>query len=163
MSNIRLLLTMLFTLAPIFAIEAFAQSASPDSLTKSWTGEPGMWSLLKVLLLLALVLGLIWISLSALRKVTGKGGGRVKGVEIVGGLPLGQRRSLVFVKIGGKIHIIGATEQHLSSIGLVEDPAEVAELISGGMAGNIPQFKDFLGRLTRPGRANNPRGGGSEG
>ncbi len=146
----------------ILATSTFAQLASPDSLAKSWSGEPGLWPLMKVLLLLVLVLGLVWISLSALRKVTGKGGGSLKGVEIIGGLPLGPRRSLIFVKIAGKVHIIGATDHHLTSIGQIDDPAEVSELVSNGPSDNMTQFKDILGKFTRQNVTKSRRGDGND-
>ncbi len=146
----------------IFATDALAQFASPDSLSKSWSGEPGLWPLVKLLLLLALVLGLVWVSLTALKKVAGKGAGSLKGVEILGGLPLGPRRSLVFVKIAGKVHIIGATDQNLSLIGLIEDPVEVADMSQGGASGTMPQFKDILSKFTKSGSSSVPRGGSSD-
>jgi len=141
---------------------AFAQVTAPDSLASSWSAGPSLWSLTKLLLILGLVLGLVYVSLNALKKVTGRGGTSLKGVEVVGGVPLGPRRSLLLVKIAGKIHIIGATDHHLSAIGVIDDPTEIAEILSSSSGTNLPQFKDILSKLT--GQApRSPRGGANEG
>jgi len=145
-----------------FVASAHAQYSSPDSLATVWLAEPGLWPLLKLLLLLALVLGLVWVSLTALKKVSGKGAGALKGVEVIGGLPLGPRRSLVFVKIGNKVFIIGATDQNLTSIGILDDPTEVAEIASSNSGTNLPQFKDFLGRFTKQAYPDVKAGGANE-
>lgn len=145
-----------------FADFAYAQYSSPDSLASAWSAEPGLWPLIKLLLLLALVLGLVWVSLTALKKVSGKGAGTLKGVEVIGGLPLGPRRSLVFVKIGGKVFIVGATDQNLTSIGILDDPAEVAEITSSNSGSNVPQFKDFLGRFSKQANPGITAGGANE-
>jgi flagellar protein FliO/FliZ len=120
---------------------------SPDSLAANWSTGPSWWQFIKVLFFLGLILALIWIVLNGLRKVGGRGGGNLQGVEIVGGLPLGPRRSLVFVKVGSAVYIIGATDHHLSSIGEITDPEVVKELTSGERK-IVPVFGDLLRRAT---------------
>lgn len=141
----------------IFAILPAQAQVSADSLANAWSSGPSWGQFLKVIFVLAIVLALVWLTLNGLRRVTRKGGGGLQGVEVVGGLPLGPRRSLLFVKIGSSLHIIGATDHHLSNLGVVSDPAEVALLTEA--AGNPnPPFSDLLRKLT----GTHPGAGGSK-
>lgn len=129
----------------------YAQTAPPDSLLKGWSSGPSWFQFLKVLFFLALVLGLIWFSLAALKRVSRKAGSGIRGVEVVGGLSLGPRRNLLFVKIGSSLHVIGATDHHLSSIAIISDPEEIAMLESGGINANQPSFGALLRKFTGQG------------
>lgn len=117
--------------------------SSADSLAAGWSAGPSAWQMLKVLLVLALVLGLIWVVLSGLRKISGKGMGGLRGVEIVGGLPLGPRRQLLFVKVGSTVRIIGATDHHLSDLGTVSDPADV-QAMTASVSNQPLAFGDLI-------------------
>jgi len=119
-----------------------------DSLAQSWSEGPSWFQFFKVIFFLAIVLGLIWVSLAALKKATRKAGGGLQGVEVVGGLPLGPRRNLIFVKIGKSLHVIGATDHHLTSIAVISDPAEIAALESSGLGVNQPSFSAILRKFT---------------
>lgn len=154
MKKVSTLFSLAFIALAFLHRESLAQFNRPDSLMQNWSAEPGLWSILKVMFLLGLVLALIWISLNALKKVSRKGGGSLRGVEVVGGVPLGTRKSLIFVKISGKIHIIGATDQQLCAIGVIDDPAEVAVILADVSGKNIVPFRDIFSRLT--GRSDTP-------
>jgi len=150
-------LTACLSLAAILAaVPSIAQTALPDSLAQTWSTGPSWWQFVKVMFFLVLILGLIWVALNGLKKVSRKGGGSLRGVEIVGGLALGPRRSLVFVKIGCAVHVIGATDHHLSSIAQITSPEDVAAIISNSSESPSPTFGSLLRRMTNP-----PADGGS--
>ncbi|NIJ22181.1 flagellar protein FliO/FliZ [Sphingomonas naasensis] len=71
-------------------------------------------SLLGMIIALAVVLGLAWISLRALRRWQDRGlGGRENGAErqlrFVRALPVGQRERLVLIEAEGELMLIGVS------------------------------------------------------
>jgi flagellar biosynthetic protein FliO len=77
-------------------------------------------------IVLALVLGAAWAVkryLPARRLVMGSGV-----LEVVARLPLSPKQSLVLVKMGQRMVLVGVTPERVNSVCLVDDPEQVAEL-----------------------------------
>jgi flagellar biogenesis protein FliO len=148
----------------VFASVIFASGsllalpASPDTTMQAWSSGPGWWDFVKVIMILVMIIGLIWVSLAGLKKLSAQRGGGIAGAEVIGALALGPKRSLIFVRIAGTVHIIGATDQNLNSIGTIDDPGVIDALSNRGV-GQQPNFGDLLKRVT--GRTK--PGGGAEG
>ncbi|MCF7810699.1 FliO/MopB family protein [bacterium] len=124
-------------------------STSPDStLALGWT-EPSWGQFIKLILLLAFVIALIWISMSLLRRMMGlKGGSGVKGVELSGGVPLGARKSIQFIKAGKSLYLIGVTDHHIDLISVINDPDEISSILQSRNSGSNEPFSRLLKRIT---------------
>jgi len=122
---------------------------SPDStLSLGWT-EPSWGQFIKLILLLGVVIALIWISLSLLRRMMGlKGGGGVKGVELSGGIPLGARKSIQFIKAGKSLYLVGVTDHHVGLISVIDDPDEISSIVQSRNAGSSEPFSRLLRRIS---------------
>jgi flagellar biosynthetic protein FliO len=89
----------------------------------------GFWRIsdfVPLFLVLALVLAAAWAVkryLPARRLVTGSGV-----LEIVARLPLSPKQSLVLVKMGQRMVLVGLTPERVNTVCLVDDPEQVAEL-----------------------------------
>ena len=122
---------------------------SADSLRSfTWT-EPAWGHFLKILLLLVLVIGLIWVSLALLRRVMGLRTGGVRGVVMAGGIPLGQRRSIQFVKIGKMLYLLGVTEHHVSLISSIDDPEEIDKIVRSNPSSTVEPFASMFRKVSR--------------
>jgi flagellar biosynthetic protein FliO len=90
----------------------------------------GFWQVsdfLPLAIVLALVLGAAWAVkryLPARRLVTGSGV-----LEVVARLPLSPKQSLVLVKMGRQMVLVGVTPERVNTVCLVDDPEQVAELV----------------------------------
>ncbi len=136
-------------LAPAWALAQ--ESAQPLA------GEDFGAALTKMLLALALVLGLVvglyWLARRFLpSQVAGPSGG----MRVVGRLPLGPRKGLVLVEVAGRVLILGVSEQSLNLLTTLSDPQEVAGLTAG---------RGAFGRALKKARAANQAAGpdGGEG
>jgi len=110
-------------------------TAGQDARVVSRQGAArGLWRMsdfLPLAVVLLLVLGAAWLVkryLPARRLVTGSGV-----LEIVARLPLAPRQSLVLVKMGRRMILVGVSPERVNTVCLVDDPDQVAELI-GRMA-----------------------------
>jgi len=121
-------------------------AAPADSLGfRNWQG-PSWGGYVKMLLALAVVLVLVWVVLSLLRRTMGLRGAGIAGVQLLGGISLGQRRSLQFIKVGKALLLIGATDHHLGLIARIDDPQEM-EAILARPAGAPQSFGNLLQKL----------------
>ncbi|MFH0765914.1 MAG: flagellar biosynthetic protein FliO [Calditrichota bacterium] len=111
------------------------------------------WQLVKVILALALVLGLVIVTIFALKRLQAKSPAKGGGIEPLGGLALGPRRSLQLIKAGNRVFLIGVTDHHLSRIAEFSDINEVASFSTENKTTPLPVFGDILRRITgkRPG------------
>lgn len=107
---------------------AFAASADSTGLGK-WA-EPSWSPILKMLLVLGVVIILIWVTLSLLKRSMGMGRSAVGGIQLLGGVSLGQRKSLQLVKLGSSIYMLGATDHHIGLIAEIKDPDEISRMLS---------------------------------
>ena len=129
---------------------------APDSTLVEWSVGPTWWQFVKVALILVVVLVLIWFSLMFLRRTIGVKPGGLAGVELLGGLPLGPRKSLQLIRVGKAIYIVGATEHHIGLIAEIDDPEEIEAFASYRSGTSKGSFSDLLKKFTRgssvPGR-----------
>lgn len=88
----------------------------------------GFWTMLpSLLLVLALLAGCVW----AARKYL-PGAGRLGGnpaMKVIGRTQVSPRQSLLLVKIGRRLLVVGATADRLTRIDNITDPTEVSEII----------------------------------
>ncbi len=150
MSGTRLLaaaaLSWLWTIAG--ARFGYCAAAVDTSGTVQFTG-PSWGQFLKVALILVVVILLVWVSLSLLRRTMGFRGGRLSGVELLGGVALGPRRSIQFIKVGGSLYLIGATDHHLGLIATIDDPQTVQRIIEEQTSASREPFAALIRRLSR--------------
>ncbi|MDI3269589.1 MAG: flagellar biosynthetic protein FliO [Bacillota bacterium] len=85
------------------------------------------WTVLRVILALAVVLGILW-SLRLFLQRWGAGMGSTGSLRVLGGLSLGSGRSLTLVQVGRKVLVLGVADKGLQLLLVVEDPLEVEEL-----------------------------------
>lgn len=141
--------------AAALVIASSAAAVPPDStLSETWS-SPSWTGLLKVTAVLAVVLALVWLTVGLLKRAMGLKGGALSGVQLLGGLALGQRRALQFIKVAGKVHLLGITDHHISLISTVDDPAEVEKLTAGFSRSGSDPFAAVFRRVTGK-RANPP-------
>ncbi|NQT34123.1 flagellar biosynthetic protein FliO [bacterium] len=103
---------------------------------------------MKVILLLVLVIVLIWVCLGLLRRAMGMRGGGNNGVIMAGGVPLGQRKSIQFIKIGSTLYLVGVTDHHISLIDTVEDEDKIEDIINIRTPSNKQLFSTMLKKVT---------------
>lgn len=87
-------------------VVGFLQAGSPPSDATLW------WSYLRVLLVLAGMLGLAWLALQAAKRnlLPGVLKRRARNLEVIERLPLDPRRSVYLVRAGSKILTVGISE-----------------------------------------------------
>lgn len=98
--------------------------------------------LLSVFVSLAIVLLLAWLALKFLAGRMGSIGFSGRNIKIHETMPLGYRRSLHVVEVGGKVLLIGSTEGGIAL--LAELDREDLKLAEKGAEGKGPRFLDFL-------------------
>lgn len=82
------------------------------------------WLVLRVVVSLAVVLGLIW-ALARVRKRVGPTGSDV--VTVMSKIPVTKKGSVLLVKAGGETLLLGATDTQISLLASVELPQEEEE------------------------------------
>jgi len=131
----------------------FAQEA--DSTVSPVGGAVSGYSVtdwMNLLLRLALVLVVIWFAIMAMRwwvrrmnGGVGNGGGHLQVVET---RSLGPNRSLQLVKVGSRAVLLGVTNERISPVLEIDDPAEVERLGRPNVAEDSPtSFGDAVSRL----------------
>lgn len=86
-----------------------------------------LWGLLKIVIMLALVGWLAFISVRLLSRRMPDGRGRGT-VRVLGYVYLGGRRGVSLLKVGPRILVLGVTDHQVSLLESVTDPAEVAAI-----------------------------------
>lgn len=112
---------------------AGADAALPDYRAFATTpAEPPWWLVLSGLTLkLGLVLLLIYATVWLLRRYLGRPAGApaaTSALRLVQSLPLGQQQQIHLIEIGDRLLVVGATPQHLTLLGEIDDSAAVSEL-----------------------------------
>ncbi len=98
----------------------------------------GMWELVKVLASLALVFGLMGLSLWALRRMQLKlqsGANGQRQMRLVETLSVGPRQKIVLMEIDEQRLVIGITAQNMQALGQWPLPAQTPEVREG--AGHV--------------------------
>ena len=124
-------------------------AAPADSIQTEWSSGPTWWNFAKMVFFLGVVLVLIWLTLSFLRKSMGLRGQGISSLTLEGGLALGPKRSIQIVKAGSKIYLVGATDHHLGLIAVIDDPKEIEVLLSSQTSTGKAPFRDILSRFSR--------------
>lgn len=108
--------------------------ADAGNETSKWDG---LYSTCQVLGALGIVLGLIFIGKSLLKKIVpGSVVGSGKGViEVLARYPLAKSQSLVLIRLGSQIVLLSQAKETSTSLLVVSDPNEVANIL-GQVQGN---------------------------
>ena len=77
-----------------------------------------------------------------------KGGGGVKGVELSGGIPLGARKSIQFIKAGKSLYLVSVTDHHVGLISVISDPDEISSILQSSNTGSAEPFSRLLRRIS---------------
>ncbi len=111
--------------------------------------ESNFATLLRTLLVLAIVLGIVYVSLNyGLRKLMGVRGlptGRSSLVKVIERIPLDPKRSLFVVHAAGEYLLIGGGDDGLNLLGKL-DTAEVERVLDQQLK-SAPQMSPFLQKL----------------
>lgn len=123
---------------------AMAQAAG-GSVTSFGVGD---W--FGLMLRLALVVGVIWGAVYAMRwytrRVGGERGGAVRALDIVETRSLGPNRALHLVRLGGRAVLIGVTPERINALMEINDPEVLDSLTStvDGPSRTVPAFSTLL-------------------
>ncbi len=145
--------------AGINGIKQYALGAVPDNSLDGSNMNSGdfsggfIGSLLTVFIVLLIIIGLIFLLVRFLASRT-RNGLSGKGLRLLGGLVLGQNKSVQIVQLGEKVYIIGVGDD-VRLIEKVKDPLEVTELmeaLEGGYTakGNqpFPSLLDWIKKIS---------------
>lgn len=110
------------------------------------------WALVRMLVVLGIVVGLIYLTLNfGLRRLMGVPGmslGRARIVSVVERIPLDQRRAMFVVKAAGEYLLIGGGDANLSLIAKLDgDTVERIEKEVRDAQARPPQLSPFLQKL----------------
>lgn len=96
----------------------------------------GFWRIVPALLLvLALLAGCVWAARKYLPGAVRLGGGGSSSMRVLGRTHVSPRQSIVLVKIGRRVLVVGATAERLTALDSIIDPLEVSELVGQAEAG----------------------------
>ena len=141
---------MAATIAAMSAAAAAQTTAGPFAQKDGKpAGGAGVWDgTLRVVLALALVVGLIYLSRYLLRKAGGAGKLHAQGgvVETLWRTNLSMKHQLTLVRMGRRVLLLGCTPQEVSTLCEVTDPQEIAELLNAVEEGKGDSFTRLLSR-----------------
>lgn len=98
-----------------------------DDKTMEPTATNTVWTLVKIVFILALLIALIYLILRFVHSKT-KSFASDRAIQSIGGVYVGSNRSVQLVKVGGRVFVIGVGES-VSLLKEIEDEDEVAELL----------------------------------
>lgn len=136
---------------------ASAAVGAPDE------GKPeigtGIGYLIWVIVALLIVIGLIVLLIKYLAS-RNRGWGTNKALRSLGGIPLGQNKSLQVVELSGRLYVVGVGED-ITMLDKIEDPDAVAAIMDAieqqnGRTWSSPTIADFLGRLRNKQQSSRP-------
>jgi flagellar protein FliO/FliZ len=141
-----------------FSMICYGESgAPPDQLPKDSPdlGYPGvstadtMWMVVKVIFFLILIIGLFFVIIKFLSQKNKYLFGR--SLRSLGGVPLGQNKSIQVVEIGRSLYIVGVGEnvQLMEKINDAEEVAYITEMLTAGSSANTVNFETFSGWLSK--------------
>jgi len=151
MKNLRpghfLSIVSLISAATSLISPEWCRAAPTDSTMVNAWSDPSWGQFLKIIVILAVIIVLIWITLSLLKRSMGLSSGAGK-VEMAGGISLGARRSIQFVKIGSALYLLGITDQQVNLIHIVHDPQEIESILTSRRSTAQEPFSALLRKLT---------------
>ncbi|KEQ27538.1 flagellar protein [Paenibacillus tyrfis] len=120
---------------------------TPDRLVTEGSSGGTFWMIFQVLFFLLLIIGIFLVIVKMISQKNKFLSGR--SIRSLGGLPLGQNKSIQVVEIGRSLYIVGVGE-NIQLLEKIEDETEVAlitELMSSGPAFAGPAFDSIGGWL----------------
>jgi flagellar protein FliO/FliZ len=105
-----------------------------------------IWVIVALLLVIGLIVLLIkWLS------VRSRGWGLSRSLRSLGGMPLGQNKSLQVVELAGRIYIVGVGDS-ITLLDKIEDPEKAQEIVRSleqqhGRSWNPQPLTDFINRF----------------
>ncbi|QHT60707.1 flagellar protein [Paenibacillus lycopersici] len=110
----------------------------------------GIGYLIWVIVALLLVIGLIVLLIKWLAS-RNRGWGTNRALRSLGGIPLGQNKSLQVVELSGRLYVVGVGES-ITLLDKIDDPDTAAAILDAieqqnGRNWNTPTMADFLARL----------------
>lgn len=108
--------------------------------------------LIWVIFALLLVIGLIVFVIKLLSK-RNRGWGANRALRSLGGIPLGQNKSLQVVELSGRVYIVGVGDS-VSLLDKIDDPVEAQMILDDmdqqtGLAWNASSLKEMVGRFRK--------------
>lgn len=134
---VRILLFTSLSLITTASVALAAQNDSVNSFNSPSSSSATLF--LQLIISLALVLGLIYLFFWILRKKNRLTNSKL--YNHLGGIPLGQNKSVQIIEIGNKIYVLGVGED-ISTISILESDEEV-EALKGSLKEQIYVNFDF--------------------
>lgn len=135
-----------------FDAEAPDQQNSNDSNI-----EPDVWDYLRIVVMLALVLGLIYLLyffLKKFNKTAAAGSNTI--ITVHETKPLQGNRMLHVVEVAGSMYVVGSTDQHVSKIDKIENQEQIDRIRLEQSKTQAPvSFADALRKMFNPGADSN--------
>ncbi|MWC26556.1 flagellar biosynthetic protein FliO [Paenibacillus sp. MMS18-CY102] len=155
MKNIQIRIAALASaILPFTAVSAAAASeglettdTSPIKYDGSMTGN-----LVSVLIALAVIVGLIVLVIRLLSR-RNRGWGANRALRTLGGVALGQHKSLQVVELAGKVYIVGIGED-VRLLDKIDDPEEASRIIAvmeqqNNVTWNSAAITDFMNKFRK--------------
>ncbi len=123
--------------------------AQPEGQAPQPTAVPNMgWLVVKTLVLLALIIGLIFVLTWGMKKVLGRNlglPGQEGWFQILARVPLHQNQFIALVRVVDRVMVLGITEHSITNLGEIPDSPALQEML----AKPVPQvtgsvFKNLL-------------------
>ncbi|GFN31883.1 flagellar biosynthetic protein FliO [Paenibacillus xylaniclasticus] len=156
----------------IMPMTALRAAAASEGLEKSDTVQPATYgsmtgNLVTVLIALAVVIGLIIFAIKFLAR-RNRGWGTNRALRALGGIPLGQNKSIQVVELAGKVYVVGVGDD-VKLIDRIDDAVDAARIIqemeqTSGAGWNSAAFSDLMNRFRNRGnQASSESKGSNEG
>ncbi|KNE20974.1 hypothetical protein AFK71_17475 [Virgibacillus pantothenticus] len=124
-----------------------------STLLNEETETKPLWvSFVKVIAVLFLILGLIYLVLLFLKRKNALFN-QVKALENLGGISVGQNKSLQIIRLGNKYYLIGVGD-NVELLQEINDASLIEDLQRAGAGGETPAVPKFIQKLT-PGAKSN--------
>ncbi|SFS79200.1 flagellar biosynthetic protein FliO [Paenibacillus sp. BC26] len=112
-----------------------------------------------VIIALMLVVGLIILVMKWLSS-RNRGWGTNRALRSLGGIPLGQNKSLQVVELSGRVYVVGVGED-ITLLDKIDDPETASAILEAieqqnGRTWNTPNLTDFIGRFRKTNKADEP-------
>ncbi|WP_127531898.1 FliO/MopB family protein [Paenibacillus kobensis] len=155
MKNNQIRIAALATaIMPFSALKAAAASEGLETPDTAPTYGSMTGSLVTVLIALAVIIGLIIFAIKFLAR-RNRGWGANRALRALGGVPLGQHKSIQVVELAGKVYVVGIGED-VRLLDRIDDPEEAARIINqmeqtSGAGWNPAAFSDLMNRFRNRG------------
>ncbi|AZN40864.1 flagellar biosynthetic protein FliO [Paenibacillus albus] len=112
-----------------------------------------------VIVALMIVIGLILLVIKFLAS-RNRGWGTSRALRTLGGIPLGQNKSVQVIELAGRVYVVGVGED-ITLLDKIEDPELAGSVLAAieqqnGRAWNSPTITDFLSKFRKNAKADEP-------